>query len=181
MFDKPLEISIFNGTNIKLAPLKEIATLYCDVWREPPWNESFWVVEDVVNDILEEMQKNDAHIIVASYGNSVIGFSWGYTVSQKDMRQIIGNKSLDYLFEDNSKVAYIDELATTSVSRCKGIGKTLSESLVQELSNCGVTKITLRTDEKAMPARHLYNALTFNELAARDFEHKTRTYWLLVL
>ena len=35
--------------------LESWAKLYCEIWKEPPWNEDFWVPEKVAEDLTMEM------------------------------------------------------------------------------------------------------------------------------
>lgn len=162
--------------------LRECAELYCEIWKEPPWNEDFWTVERVMKDIKQQMRRLNAIGFLAFCEGKVIGFTWGYEVSKKDLREISGVETLDVLFERGSRVFYIDELGVSSSFRRRGVGKQLSETLIATVRNsCEIRCFTLRTDIKAVAARNLYTKLGFSDLSIRDAEHSQRTYWFLEL
>jgi len=173
-----MTISLFDASSLESAPLEQIAELYCSVWREPPWNEDFWIKEEVINDIKTGMQKMNAALAVAFVGMDVVGFAWGYEVSPAELKNIVGSDSLEYLFQEGARVGYIAELAVGASWRSNGIGHRLNTCLVDALCECGTTRITLRTDEQAQPARRLYDSLRFKELGVRDAKFPSRTYWL---
>ena len=161
--------------------LRKCARLYCEIWRESPWNENFWEVNNVIKDIKKQMKRPSAMGLVAFTDEKVVGFTWGYEVSKENLRKISGIKSLDILFE-NSRVFYIDELGVSSPFRKKKIGDQLSNSLIVNThSSYGIQYFTLRTDVKAIAARNLYAKLGFVDLYIRDAKYPQRTYWLLKL
>jgi len=159
-----------------------IAELYCKIWEEPPWNEDFWTVEKVMEDMQKELRKPNAVLLSAARDEIVVGFTWGYETTIVDLhkiseisvsrwRDIIGNK----------RSSYIDELAVAKSSRGQGIGHKLTERLIASLSNAGVDYITLRTDTMAKSARSVYQQAGFLELDLIDTKYPNRTYWLKTL
>lgn len=162
--------------------LRKCAELYCQIWKEPPWNEDFWTVEGVIEDIKKQMKRPNAIGFLSLHGEEVVGFTWGYEVSKDNLREISGVEVLDVLFEKGNRVFYIDELGVASLFRKMGIGEQLSKSLIATvLNSCEIRRFTLRTDIKAIAARNLYIKLGFRDLSIRDAEHSTRTYWFLEL
>jgi len=162
--------------------LRKCAELYCQIWKEPPWNEDFWTVEGVIEDIKKQMERPNAVGFWALYGEEVIGFTWGYEVSKADLREISGVVALDFLFKKGSRVFYIDELGVAYLFRGRGIGERLSRNLIGAVRNsCEIRRFTLRTDIKAITARNLYRKLGFRDLLIRDAAHPNRTYWFLEL
>ena len=165
---------------LQTATLKELAELYCSIWMEHPWNEDFWTVEGVVNDILTEMKRPCAEAYLA-FANSVkiVGFTWGFEVSENDLQKIAGTDALNFLFAEQRKVFYVDELGVASDFRKHGVGEKLSMALIKTAENHGIARIILRTDVKALEARNLYTRIGFQDLSIRDASHSGRTYWLL--
>lgn len=180
------------------------AALYCRIWREPPWNEDHWTSEGVSDDIRREMANSCAEAFLAfarqfpsgyeimdrcgaratGYREEdlmgVVGFTWGYRVCKEDLRDITGSDELASLFTgDGGDIFYIDELGVASQYRKRGFGRRLSEQLIAVAKDHGCSRITLRTDVEADPARALYASLGFKELDVRDAEHADRSYWLL--
>jgi len=161
--------------------LKKCAELYCEIWNEPPWNENFWKIDGVIEDIKRQMERPSAAGFIAFTDDKVIGFTWGYEISKENLREISGVKSLDVLFR-NGRVFYIDELGVSSPFRKKKIGEQLSNSLIINARNsCGIQYFTLRTDIKAIAARNLYAKLGFVDLHIQDAKYSQRTYWFLKL
>jgi len=161
--------------------IQETADLYCNIWKEPPWNEYFWTVAQVIEDINKEMKRLNAlgFLALTRFGN-VVGFTWGYEVSKKDMAIISGTNALDYLFGGEKRFFYIDELGVARNFRREGIGRRLSEHIIaSDHNHANIRHIILRTDVQAKAARNLYSKLGFKDLEIEDKEHPDRTYWLL--
>lgn len=158
----------------------KLAELYCQIWKDPPWNEDFWTVNDVMKDMEEQSLKPQAIILAATNGSmEMIGFTWGYETNISGLADISGI-SAD-LWKDvigKRTPFYIDELGVAREKRGHGIGKNLVKKLLSEISLINIDCITLRTDMAAMPARKIYSAAGFQELQLRDAKHKNRTYWL---
>lgn len=162
---------------------QKVADLYCDIWKEPPWNEDFWTTEKVISDIQKEMAHPWATMLIitvmnGSLQNKCAGFTWGYEVSLNDLREISGTDALDKIFSNGKRVFYIDEFGVRSVVRNQGIGKRLSNTLVQRAQDIGCTIITLRTDIEAQAAKAVYSKIGFEEINVHDTQYKRRTYWL---
>ncbi len=157
----------------------ETAQTYCGIWKEPPWSEDFWEVPCVVSDIKEQMQKEFASFVVAQVGNSIAGFTWGYGIDQVGMRALCGSMALDFLFDECANVFYVDELATASLFRRKGIGLQLAQVLLGEARALGMSVLCLRTDINAQAARNLYGMLGFVDLGIQDEKYPNRTYWVM--
>jgi len=175
-----MKIIDFQDAKNESSLLKSCAELYCQIWREPPWNENFWTVSGVLSDIEQQLSKACSEGFLAVNGsNEAIGFTWGYPVSKNNMRKISKSSDLDFVFEKRKKVFYVDELGVGSNFRIRGVGKSISETLITAAKRHGVKCFILRTDEKALAARVLYQKLGFRELDARDGEFTKRTYWLL--
>ena len=163
--------------------IKECAGLYCQVWQEPPWNEHSWKANEVLADMRRELEKPGAEGFIAFYRPAIVaGFTWGYPVSPKELRDIAGNEKLDFLFNNGeNRVFYIDELGVASEYRRRGIGKKLSSLLIVAAKSQNLSVAILRTDEKAVAARNLYADIGFKELTARDERYPERTYWTMKL
>ena len=172
--------------NLPLALLTSCASLYCQIWREPPWNEDFWQEDGVINNIKSELAKESAKGFIALTPNhdsgsdgQVIAFTWGYRVDRESMRQISGDKKLDGFFDQEKTSFYIDELGVGSDYRHHGLGRRLTSKLINWAKQTDHDFIFLRTEVEARAARHLYSELGFRELDVRDAKEQQRSYWLL--
>lgn len=171
-------LEIFPITPDNLSLIRSVADLYCQIWKEPPWNENFWKPEEVVSDILLQMANEGSVFLAAKKNSEIAGFTWGYAASRETMRQICGSQILDGFYEDGEKYFYVDELASRGHLRGKGIGKKISLALLGEARSAGQKKFILRTDIKAPAARNLYAHLGFRDLGIIDANYENRTYWI---
>lgn len=158
--------------------IRATAELYCEVWKEPPWNEGFWKVDEVIADMLLQMKNKPAIFLVAICDNQIVGFTWGYEAEKELMRSICGSLILDQFFEKHKACFYVDELATHIHFRYKGIGRKISLVLLGEARSIGQNRFILRTDVKAHAARSLYSKIGFKDLKITDANYPDRTYWL---
>lgn len=158
--------------------IEECASLYCGIFRESPWNEE-WEANIVSRDMREQATIFGFQGLMATEEGEVIGFTWGYIISEQDMRRSAGHDKLDFLFTKGKKIFYVDELGVDSAHRGRGIGKKMSQGLIDLARNSAATTIILRTDKKAEAARDLYLRLGFEDLLIEDNVYKDRTYWRL--
>ncbi|MFA5029929.1 MAG: GNAT family N-acetyltransferase [Patescibacteria group bacterium] len=180
------EISEFNISHLDSWIHDAYAALYCQIWKEPPWLEDFWTPRGVKGDIANHLRLPGvaALLVFAQNGKpqpELAGFTLGYTVSQEDMRLIASSRQLDFIFTDDRRVFYVDELGVDSRFRGKNLGKLLSRILIARAKTLGHQQAILRTDMRAVPARSLYANLGFRELDVRDGAETDRSYWLLAL
>lgn len=157
---------------------KQCAKVYCQIWKEPPWNEDFWKPEQVIQDIKQELTMPDAQCLMA-IDKSVIGFTWGYSVDKEVLRDISQGNKLDILFSNQVKVYYIDELGVSPGYRKMGIGGVLTSQLIKCAKSDGNSVIVLRTDKQAIAAKIVYTKLGFIEYPISDTRYPDRTYWVL--
>jgi len=159
--------------------LEKCAEIYCQIWREPPWNEDFWTVPKVMDDMVIELDKSFSNGFAAmNEVDEVVGFVWGYAVSKQELRSICGSEELDYLFVDEKdQLYYIDELGVSFCHRIKGIGTALSWRLINAAREDNFSWFVLRTDQLAIAARKLYSKMGFQELSIRDAKYSGRSYW----
>lgn len=180
---KNISIVRVPARSIERELLEGCAELYCDIWREHPWNEFFWTVSGVIQDMRKELLRDESigfwAISNQNEGKKIEGFSWGYFVLKSELQNISGNKKLDFLFQKDSKIFYIDELAVRQELRRFRLGKRLTLSIIASAKDCGATAIILRTDIKAVAARRLYVKTGFKELSVIDRKYLNRTYWIL--
>lgn len=182
---KKYRIKTMSFVQTPLSVLERCASLYCEIWKEPPWNEDFWTTEIVMQDLREELalQQSKALLALSSdpeQNDAVIGFTWGYRVTQEDMQRISGTLEMDQFFQD-APVFYIDELGVDSKCRVNGVGRELTEDLLQWATDTGHKTVLLRTDLRAEAARVLYKRLGFVELDTLDANEHQRSYWVLEL
>ncbi len=162
--------------------LEECASVYCRIWKEPPWNENFWTVPGVMEDLRREMAKDGAAGFLSlswSKRTEVTGFSWGYRVNAEQLADLASDPEIKKFFNPGEMAFYIDELGVSPGYRDRGIGKSLTGLLVGQALYRRAGKIFLRTDKKAKAARSVYSDLGFRELDLMDGSYKERSYWLL--
>lgn len=170
--------------------LKTWTQLYCDIWKEPPWNENFWKPHLVLKDFRNELSRPHGEAFLALvYGVSrmmngrpcldTVGFTHGYSVSIQEMREIAGNGGLNVLFKRRKRIYYVDELGVAKEYRGRGISLVLTRSLIETAKESGLTCVALRTDKQAVVARKVYGQLGFVEMPVQDTKHPERTYWVL--
>lgn len=153
------------------------ANLYCQIWKEPPWLEDFWKSEEVLADMEKQLNKSGSICVFAEANNSqVVGFTWGYNVSQSDARDMCGNDNLDFIF-NGGKVFYVDELGVDRLFRNHGIGKLLTGEIIKLAKENGIKTVILRTSILAESAKTVYKEMNFSDLYIRDEKYPDRTYW----
>lgn len=203
MIIKSGEVRVVSLNRITMPILSDMAKLYCEIWKESPWNEDFWTPVDVMCDAIREIHRPNGRIFIAKYirpifnrerydfeirnieqpsegeRTHVAGFTWGYSIDKEDLRQISGGNLLDGIFNDRESVYYIDELGVDSKFRKSGIGRRLSTLLLEQSFLMGFRRILLRTNKEAEEAIRLYKSLGFKDLAIEDEKYPNRTYWLL--
>ncbi|OGZ27194.1 MAG: hypothetical protein A2365_00805 [Candidatus Nealsonbacteria bacterium RIFOXYB1_FULL_40_15] len=158
----------------------QIARIYCEIWKEPPWNESFWTEPEVIEDLRRQSAKKRAVILTATNGSAdIIGFTWGYQTSIAELSQISGLPHRLWKEIIGQGIPfYVDELGVGISHRGWGIGNALAMKLMREISLMPIDCVVLRTDVKAVPARKVYKKAGFQELLMRDANHPNRTYWI---
>ena len=171
------KLSLNSGGHV----VRKTAQLYCEIWRESPWNEDFWTVPAVSDDIFQQAEKPAFVGLVAVQEDDVLGFTWGYAVDKLSIREIAGHEKLDVVFCDDEQMFYVAELGVASTHRGKKVGEHLTRKLIDSAKDSGIKSVLLRTNIKAERARALYAHLGFVDLCIEDEVHKDRTYWLLRL
>lgn len=167
-----MNISFLKMVSADISILRSCASLYCEIWKEAPWNEN-WIAKKVLKSIKNQSKRGGFDGFIALSNDKVIGFAWGYLVSRDNIRVISGDKKLDFVFSNNEKVFYLAELGVSYRFRKKGIGGKLTDILLSKISQ----NIILRTDKRANRAKKLYFKKGFKELAVNDNRHKDRIYW----
>lgn len=159
---------------------RKTAKLYCEIWKEPPWNEDFWKPEAVIKDLQEQMAKQNAIFLIATNETTeVIGFTWGYGINLAELSQMSGVPTSIWKKEIREKrLFYIDEFGVKGIYRGRGIGQRLVKELLKQISFSGINCITLRTNVLAIAAKIIYSKIGFKESAIHDAKHQNRTYWI---
>ena len=157
---------------------RELAELYCAVWREPPWNEFDWTNEIVLTKLNHDLALPGA-VGYAAESESIVGFTWGYQVDHTHLADIAGTPALDYLFAGYKRVFYLAELAVRLDWRRRLVGKTITDRLLGATCHQQCDLVILRTDDRAEEAIRLYRRLGFRELDIHDANYPLRRYWIL--
>lgn len=174
-------IGIVNIKGVSERTLRDCARLYCKIWREEPWTEDFWTPEAVMQDMRMELARScaEGYLAVNEDDSTVLGFTWGYAVSQPEMQIISGNGKLDFLFSSDDRVFYVDELGVAQWYRRLRLGNSLTANLLVAARAYDINLVTLRTDKRAEAARSLYQKIGFKDLLVEDPQYPDRTYWAL--
>lgn len=157
----------------------QLFDLYCQIWREPPWNEFFWTAERVSADLELALKHPKSICLIALNEKSVQGFTWGHNVDYAELRLIAGHDFLDVFC--GRKLFYISELGVNAKFRGQGIGKKLTAAIINFARSVQREIILLRTDKDALPAQTLYKKAGFVPLMIPDANHPSRLYWALNL
>lgn len=169
--------------------ISQLASLICEVFSEPPWNEHYSRARIMFGLGVELMRKN-AIIVIARHKDQghIIGYVLGQEllVNSDDPRdhtffKICGAHDLDYLAENNRRTFYVSGLGVSLKYRRCGIAEQLSMALLKELRQHKFAYRLGRTDLQAHGMRNLYTKQGFNELPILDINYPDRSYWLLAL
>jgi ribosomal protein S18 acetylase RimI-like enzyme len=171
------------------AVVEDLATLICDIFRGPPWNEDFGKPRIQFGLGIELMRRSALLYIARSLrSGKIIGYILGAEALKQSedprdltLGEIAGTPALDYLFEGGMRVFYVDGLAVAPGFRRCSIAERLSLALIKELRKQGFAYRIGRTDKTADAIRALYGKLGFQELPVSDALYPDRTYWLLRL
>ncbi|MEI6304796.1 MAG: GNAT family N-acetyltransferase [Candidatus Taylorbacteria bacterium] len=168
-----------NMNTCPLETLLEWAECYCEIWKEPPWNEDFWQPQEVIKDFKGLMLKPGSAAFLAVQDGMIAGFTLGYSVNREELRVVAGNSMMDPLFVEYPRVFYIGELGVALRYRGQKISPPLTAALLNVAREFGLRAVVLRTHVKAYAARCVYKKLAFTELSVNDAKYPERTYWLL--
>jgi ribosomal protein S18 acetylase RimI-like enzyme len=173
-------------SEISKEELDMLANLYCEIWKEPPWNEYFWKPEAVLADLTTQLAKTGAVAYCAiddsnKQNKKMIGFLWGYQVTINELREISGSDKLDFIFAGEQKVFYMDEIGIAQPYRKKYFAKELTIRMLNDAKSYGASAAILRTDKDAYTVHHLNEGLGFKNLQIYDANYPTRTYLFKVL
>jgi ribosomal protein S18 acetylase RimI-like enzyme len=170
-------IVMLDGENF--ADVESLNQLYCEVWKEPPWEEFFWTHEIVEKYIDDTRSKPNSIWLLIKTGEQLIGFALGYEVDQVMMQEISGHSGLDHLFDNKRRVFYDAEVAVLTKHRRNGLGSKLILEKVRFAKQVGCQTIVVRT--KAESAKIMLTKLGFHDTMISDGSDPERTYWQLEL
>ncbi|MEI6334705.1 MAG: GNAT family N-acetyltransferase [Methylococcaceae bacterium] len=169
--------------------ISDLADIICEVFSEPPWNESFSAARIMFGLGVEMMRKN-AILVIARHKQEgrPIGYMLGQelVVESDDPRdqtffKISGGYDLDFLANNNQRTFYVGGLGVRSKYRRLGVAEQLSATLILELRRHKFDYRIGRTDLQAYGMRNLYSKQGFKELPVHDVNYPERSYWLLSL
>jgi len=160
--------------------LSQLVDCYVQIWREPPWNET-WDPEVVRQDILDQAARSFATFCIESRNRALVtGFTWGYKVTPAELRQIA---STDEVLDLGviEPIAYVDELGVHPSWRRRKIGGTLTLELLHSFQKLEFRTVIVRTHIEAEPAVNLYRKVGFQPTGILDRKYPNREYYLKVL
>lgn len=164
----------------KIGLIKKVAKLYSEIFREEPWNENF-TPEEVMDIMIEQLNKPQAVALVALENKEVIGFTWMYEILLSDLREDTRHSpELKFLFEQGKRVFYFQEVGIRKTCRRKGHGEKLAEEILRKARTLGMDIAVLSTNQGARPALSMFSKIGFvNSGIVRPPKELGRTYWIL--
>ncbi len=147
-----------NGVMIRTATGKDIdriLELDHDVFAAAPYfeDDSYGGKEGIVKKYEHVLHRQNPIILVAEMDGKVVGFVWGYNLSDMHFKNAPALK--EYIGKSDHPISYIDEMGTDQEYRGRGIATSLLESYKEIAETLGVPELILRT---ANPdAERLYN------------------------
>ncbi len=133
---------------------KGLIDLYIDVFSQPPYEEKFST--DEVKDFFKDYLSL-GNIFICRDKNTIIGFCASLPLSNEpELCKLLSSKGIDI-----KNTIYFAELGVSSNFRQKGIGKKLTQSL---LNSTGNQSAILRTSENNIKAISLYQKIGFQKL-----------------
>lgn len=164
--------------------MEEVAELYCEVFKEPPWNEGL-KSKEVMETMREQFGRPGVIALAHLESDKVISFAWMYRIFKSDLDG--GTRyspELGFLFEDQKRVFYLQEIGVKKKKRQRGIG----EKLIRELlargkgNGNGASVVVLSTNSKARSIVLLISKIGFQSSEiVRPPKELERTYWILKL
>ncbi len=162
--------------------MEEVPEPYCEIFGEEPWNEEF-EFEEVMEIIREQFKKPGAIALAALKNNKVIGFTWMYEIFKDDLKE--GTRyspELEFLFENQKRVFYLQEIGVKKEMRRQGIGEALTRELLLRGRKNGANIVVLSTNGKARSIVLLISKIGFqNSKIVRPPKELERTYWIFEL
>lgn len=162
--------------------MEGVAEAYCEIFREEPWNEEF-KPKRVMEIMREQFKRPGAISLAALRNNEVIGFAWMYDIFKDDLKE--GTRyspELRFLFENQKRVFYLQEIGVKKEMRQQGIGEALTRELLLRGKKNGANVVVLSTNGKARSIVSLIFKIGFqNSKIVRPPKELGRTYWILEL
>jgi ribosomal protein S18 acetylase RimI-like enzyme len=113
---------------------------------------------------INELFKNDNYLLIAALiKESLVGFCWGSAINGEEISKIIGRH-----FPMEKIFLFINELAVVPDFRGKKIGQKLLERAIELSGRENISGWLLRTEEKALEARHIYTKAGFVDMKIKD-------------
>lgn len=165
---------------------EEVADLYVEIFKEEPWDEDY-TREDVMKLMTRLLSGRGAVEafagVVGVKRRKAVSFTWMYEIFKDDLKE--GTRfspELDFLFKDQKKVFYFQEVGTKKEYRRRGIGEKLARKLLKKGTKKGAGFVVLSTNTKAMAAKSMFSKVGFKDSGiVRQPKELGRTYWILEL
>ncbi|NQT49380.1 GNAT family N-acetyltransferase [Candidatus Kuenenbacteria bacterium] len=157
-----------------LEDIDSLAKFYCEIWKESPWNEYFWEIESVKQDILAYRARENGVWLIAKFNGQIVGFMAYSFVNEELMKKIAGHDFLSSEF-GNGQVAYSAELGIMQVKRLRGLGTALFTASIADMSAEGVSTILGRT--KAPGMERILQTAGFYQMEVSHPNDPGRKYW----
>ncbi len=166
--------------NVEL--LGKVIRLYCEIFRETPWDETLKTSE-VTRVVDKQFNKPNATAFVATENSQVVGFTWMYQIFLEDLKLNTRHPpELKFLFDEKKKVFYLQEIGVKKGMRQKGIGTELIQQLLTRGKEKGADVVVLSTNSGATAMVKTISKIGFvNTEIVRPPENLHRTYWTLKL
>jgi len=155
---------------------------YCEIFREEPWKEEL-EPKEVIETMREQLERPGAIALAAIKDKKVVGFIWMYEIFKSDLKE--GTRyspKLKFLFENQKRVLYLQEMGVIKEMRQQGIGEKLARELLRRGKQNGAKVVVLSTNGKAKSMISLISKIGFqNSGIVRPPKELGRTYWVFEL
>ncbi len=133
---------------------------------------------------MREQFERPGVIALAPLGNNeVIGFTWMYEIFKDDLEENTRySPELRFLFENQKRVFYLQEMGVIKEMRQRGVGEKLTRELLKRGKENGANVVVLSTNGEAKSMILLISKIGFqSSKIVRPPEELERTYWVLEL
>lgn len=152
----------------------ELAEFYCEVWKEPPWNENFWQAEEVADKIRNDLRANNSLWLLAKINGEIIGFALGHEISSEKFFEM--TRQTHCAEFGGGRIFYHAELAIKKDFRLQGIGSELMRVLETFAVSSGCLFAVVRT--KSVGAMKILENLNFQKTTVEHPGDPERKYWI---
>ena len=162
--------------------MEKAAKLFIEIFQEEPWREKFKLTQ-VMKIMKEQFNKSEDVALAVLKDSEVIGFAWMYEILENDLEKNTRySPELNFLFKEQKRVFYFQEIGIKRELRRQGIGEKLIREVLRVGKEKGANIVVLSTNTRAESAVSMFCKIGFqNSGIIRPPRELGRTYWTLKL